>query len=160
VRLSRDSLAGALCFGLSLGMLYLAQGLPKSPLVPIGPDFYPRLVLMVTAALSLGLIAADAVRSRRRTPGGEAPGALPRNYRLVLLTFLVFGIYVGLLPQLGYRVATLAFVAALQILLDPPKTGGRWVAVAAVALGTTAITYIVFEQYLSVLLPRGRWTGF
>jgi hypothetical protein len=32
--------------------------------------------------------------------------------------------------------------------------------VAAVALVATAVVYLVFEQYLSVLLPRGRWTGF
>jgi hypothetical protein len=24
---------------------------------------------------------------------------------------------------------------------------------------TAAVTYFVFERYLSVLMPRGRWTG-
>jgi hypothetical protein len=28
-----------------------------------------------------------------------------------------------------------------------------------VAVGTSAVTYLVFEQYLTVLLPRGTWTG-
>jgi putative tricarboxylic transport membrane protein len=32
--------------------------------------------------------------------------------------------------------------------------------VAAVALVTTALVYFVFERYLTVLLPRGRWTDF
>jgi hypothetical protein len=27
------------------------------------------------------------------------------------------------------------------------------------ALATAAVTYIVFNDYLSVLLPRGHWTG-
>jgi hypothetical protein len=30
----------------------------------------------------------------------------------------------------------------------------------AVALVTSAVVYFVFERYLHVLLPRGRWTGF
>jgi hypothetical protein len=29
----------------------------------------------------------------------------------------------------------------------------------AVALATSALTHLVFEQYLLVLLPRGTWTG-
>ncbi len=28
------------------------------------------------------------------------------------------------------------------------------------ALLTSLVTWLVFERYLSVLLPRGRWTGF
>jgi hypothetical protein len=32
--------------------------------------------------------------------------------------------------------------------------------VAVIALATAVATYFVFERYLSVLLPRGRWTGF
>jgi hypothetical protein len=32
--------------------------------------------------------------------------------------------------------------------------------VGLVALLTTVIVYFVFERYLTVLLPRGRWTDF
>jgi hypothetical protein len=32
--------------------------------------------------------------------------------------------------------------------------------VAAVSIVTTVIVYYVFERYLTVLLPRGRWTDF
>ena len=160
MRLSRDSLAGLICLGLSLGMLYLTQGLPKSPLVPIGPDFYPRLVLLVTAALSLTLIAADVI-SARRASVDSAPSAGPaRNYRLVAVSFMLFGIYVGLLPALGYRVATFLFVAAFQIALEPPRSVKQVAVAAVIALATCLVTYVVFEQYLFVLLPRGSWTGF
>ncbi len=65
-----------------------------------------------------------------------------------------------LLPVLGYRVATLLFVGVLQAVLDPPRDRRGWALVAAVALGTSLVTYYVFERYLNVLLPRGRLTGF
>jgi hypothetical protein len=32
--------------------------------------------------------------------------------------------------------------------------------VLALSLGTAIASYVVFERYLSVLLPRGRWTDF
>ena len=64
-----------------------------------------------------------------------------------------------MLPALGFRLATLLFVGGLQMTLEPPRGRGWWL-VLAVALGTTVLTYFVFELYLSVLLPRGRLTGF
>ena len=154
MRLSRDVVAGLLCLGLSLVLLYMTLGMPRSPLVPIGPDFYPRLVLGATAVLSVALIVIGLAAPARAAPG------TPRNYRLVTLTFAAFGVYVGLLPQLGFRAATLLFVAALQAILDPPRDARRLSTIAAVALITTLATYYVFEHYLSVLLPRGRLTGF
>ena len=30
---------------------------------------------------------------------------------------------------------------------------------AGIAIATSALTYLVFETYLLVLLPRGAWTG-
>ncbi|BBK39998.1 hypothetical protein STVA_00180 [Allostella vacuolata] len=156
MRPTRDTVAGLLGLGLSIWLFALTWGLPKSPFVPIGPDFYPRIVLAVTAILSLALIAGDRLARRRRQPA--APVA--RNYRLVALTFLVFGVYVLALPALGFRLATLLFLAGLQVLLEPPRSRGRWLTVAAVAIVASFGIFAVFEHYLSVLLPRGAWTGF
>jgi hypothetical protein len=69
--------------------------------------------------------------------------------------FVVFGLYVGALPWLGYRISTF-----LQCVLEPPRAMRGWIAVLATALITTVVTHILFERYLSVLLPRGRWTDF
>jgi hypothetical protein len=74
--------------------------------------------------------------------------------------FLVFGVYVGALPYLGYRVATFLFVGALQATLEPPKGPRAWTWVLVTALATTAVTYVIFQHYLLVLLPRGHWTDF
>jgi putative tricarboxylic transport membrane protein len=109
---------------------------------------------VITAALSALLVISDLWTGRRR------PVAAPASYRLVLLTFLVFSVYVFLLPVIGYRVGTLLVVAVLQATLDPPATARGWALVAAVALGTMLVTYYLFEAYLNVLLPRGRLTGF
>jgi hypothetical protein len=74
--------------------------------------------------------------------------------------FAVFGLYCGALPYLGFRVATFVYLAASNALLDPPKSVKSYLRVAIVAGMTTLVVYIAFERYLTVLLPRGRWTGF
>jgi len=152
--LGRDGIAGLFCLVGSLLLLWTSRGLPQPALVPIGPAFYPRILLGVTAVLSAILLVSDLWRR------GPRPVAPPVSYRLVILTFLIFSAYVFLLPALGYRVATLLFVAVLQSTLEPPRGMRGWALVAAIALGTSLVTYYVFEAYLNVLLPRGRLTGF
>lgn len=160
--MTRDSIAGLICLVLSIGMLVLTRGLPHSSFVPVGPDFYPRIVLVVMAALSAMLIASDLWRKRspaKAAPSAAAPQAEERNYRLVGITYAVFAGYVILLPLVGYRVSTFLFMAALQAVFEPPRSARRWAMVLVSALATAAVTYVVFNDYLSVLLPRGHWTG-
>jgi putative tricarboxylic transport membrane protein len=157
--LGREGIAGLVFLILSLGMLVLTRGLPESPMVPVGPAFYPRIVLGLMAGLSLLLVVFDWRAGRRGRPAG-AKAAAAANYRLVVVTFTTFIVYIVLLPLLGFRIATFLFVGGLQALLEPPRNARRWALVLAIAFVTTVLTYFAFEQYLSVLLPRGRWTEF
>jgi hypothetical protein len=77
-----------------------------------------------------------------------------------VIAFAIVGGYVLLLPLLGFRLATVLFVGALQAVLGRPQTPRQWAVLAAIALGTAMLSYLVFERYLLVLLPRGAWTGF
>ncbi|HEY3077910.1 MAG TPA: tripartite tricarboxylate transporter TctB family protein, partial [Burkholderiales bacterium] len=96
----------------------------------------------------------DLLAPKTDTPRPKA------DYAAVLLQFAVFGAYTAVLPGLGFRIATLTYVAAANALMAPPRSARQWARVAAIALGATAVTYYVFEHYLHVLLPRGRWTDF
>lgn len=158
---SRDSISGLVCLAISLAMLVLTFGLPPASMVPIGPAFYPRVVLSVTALLSLILVIID-VRATRAVAGATVPAATQAgpapNYRLVLATFVLFGIYIALMPKLGFRISTALFVMALQITLEWPQSTKRWLLAAAVAIATALVCHFVFEDYLSVLLPRGTWS--
>jgi putative tricarboxylic transport membrane protein len=160
--LGRDGVAGLACLGGSLWLLALTRGLPQPALVPVGPGFYPRIVLIVTAVLSAVLIAVDLFarrRARRAAAGPASLAAAPRNARLVALTFAVFAGYVVLMPLVGFRLATVLFTLALQAALEP-EPRRHWLRIVVVAALTAWLTHLVFESYLSVLLPRGRWTGF
>ena len=154
MKLGRDGWAGLAVLFASLVLFWLTLGLKDSPLVPIGPGFYPRIVLGVTAALSAWLVIAAILSPKRPRPGPTL------QYGMVVAMFAVFGLYVGALSFLGFRVATFLYVASANALLDPPRGARGWGRTALVALLTAAATYFIFERYLLVLLPRGSWTGF
>jgi putative tricarboxylic transport membrane protein len=154
LRLSKDGWAGLAILAASLVLFGLTLGLRQHPLVPIGPGFYPRIVLGFTALLAAILVVLDLRRTK------EPAAAEKANYAAVTLQFALFGVYVAVLPWLGFRIATFAYVAAMNALLDFPKTTEGWIRVGVLALVTALATYLVFERYLSVLLPRGRWTDF
>ena len=154
MNLSKDGWGGLAVLAASLFLFALTLGLKDNPLVPIGPGYYPRIVLGITAAFALALVIADFL-SEKRTQTRES-----LNYLLVVEMFAVFGLYAGALPFLGFRISTFLYVAATNALLDVPrnaKSVGRVVLVAAI---TTVVVYYTFERYLTVLLPRGRWTDF
>ena len=159
--LGRDGIAGLVCLAISLVCLYFTFGLPQLPLVPVGPGFYPRIVLVLMAILSVVMIAQDLMERRARAAATRQAGeqAQHRGYRLVALVFAVFGLYVVALPALGYRIATALFVAAMQAVLDRPRDARGWAVLVAIAVASSAATYIVFDTYLTVLLPRGGWTN-
>jgi putative tricarboxylic transport membrane protein len=154
LRLSKDGWAGLTILAASLVLFGLTLGLRQNPLVPIGPGFYPRIVLGFTALLAAILVVLDLRRTKEPAAREKA------NYAAVTLQFALFGVYVAVLPWLGFRIATFAYVAAMNALLDFPKTTEGWIRVGVLALVTALATYLVFERYLSVLLPRGRWTDF
>ena len=157
--IGRDGIAGLILLAVSLFLLVKSFQLPSLPIVPVGPGFYPAIVLSFMAAASALLVLQDLLKRRPAAAAG-AGDAPPRNYRLVVIAFAIVGAYVVLLPLLGFRVATVLFVGALQAALGRPRTARQWVVLGAIALGTAAVSYFIFERYLLVLLPRGAWTGF
>ncbi|MDR7486618.1 MAG: tripartite tricarboxylate transporter TctB family protein [Armatimonadota bacterium] len=166
-----------------IGLLLLAAGallwraageIPQSPFLPLGPDFYPRLLLAVLAVLAAALVVAD-LRAHRRTPGERrttpphCPADLPpgapappetptawARHRRVLWTYLLFGVYVALMPVLGFRLATWVFVGALTWVLGSRTPSQAAVSLAA-GLATALLTHAIFETSLRILLPRGLW---
>jgi putative tricarboxylic transport membrane protein len=154
LKLSKDGWSGLAVLAASLLLFWLTLGLKDNPLVPIGPGYYPRIVLGVTAVLAF-LVLVFSFREKKKPAESEK-----LNYGLVVSMFAVFGLYCGALPFLGFRISTLLYVAATNTLLDLPKSAKGWARVATVSIVTTVVVYYVFERYLTVLMPRGRWTDF
>jgi FtsH-binding integral membrane protein len=150
----RQDLGIGLGLLIACGVLYWQAGsIPTPPFVPFGPAFYPRVILILLAGLSVWLVL-EAVAGRRTPARAMAASGPAPNYRLVVLSFAVFFAYVLGLSTLGYVASTTLFVLALSWVLGPrnPRDLPK---LLALALGTAAVTFVVFEKYLYVFLPRG-----
>ena len=125
MRLGRDGIAGLIGLAVSLLLLPHALGLPKLPIVPVGPGFYPTIVLVFMALTSALLLLQD-MRAQRQpaaaSADANAPPAVPRAYGLVAAAFAAVAAYIALLPLIGFRIATVLFVAAFQVILERPRT--------------------------------------
>jgi len=153
--MSRDGWIG---FGLLLfsGWLYTnLDKIPANPLVPVGPSFYPRFLLLLTIGLSLALILQQLLTGPPKKENASFTNRL-ESYPPTLVTFSAFFLYVLLLPKLGYFLSTALFVSSLQWLLGRPLWR-RLPGSLLIGVGTALITYTVFEKYLHVFLPRGNW---
>ena len=64
--IGRDGIAGLILFGISLVLLIQSFKLPKLPIVPVGPGFYPAIVLSFLAAASALLVVQDLMRRARK----------------------------------------------------------------------------------------------
>lgn len=161
--LTRDGLLGLICLGISGVLFVFSLSLPHLPIVPVGPGFYPRIVLSFLALASLALVVQDVLAQRRtRSEPADAEPSVPpeaKNYSGVAVAFALVTAYVAVLPYLGFRFATIAFVSIFQIALERPRSMRTAIRVVLVAVGTAFLCYLVFESYLNVLLPRGLWTG-
>jgi hypothetical protein len=137
------------------GLLYWQAGLVSvPPFIPIGPAFYPRVILILLAGLSLWLIAEDLLKGRVPARGAKKPTGPMPNYGRVLLAFFVFLGYVVGLSLIGYLAATFLFVLGLSWSIGP-RNIREMPKLVVVAIGTAVATYLVFEKYLYVFLPRG-----
>jgi hypothetical protein len=119
------------------------------------------VIVLAFMGLTSALLLLQDVRAQRRSapPAADTAATLPRAYGLVAAAFAVVGGYIGLMPLIGFRIATALFVAAFQLILERPATLRQWAALVAIAVGTSAVTYSLFNDYLLVLLPRGLWTN-
>ena len=152
--MGRDTAIGVGLLGLC-GLLYWQAGLVSvPPFIPIGPSFYPRVMLIFLAGLAVWLIAEDLFK--KRAPAGEtkkAAGPAP-NYRRVLWGFLLFLGYVACLDLIGFMTSTFLFVLGMSWAIGP-RRARELPKLFAVAAGTALACYLLFEKYLYVFLPRG-----
>jgi putative tricarboxylic transport membrane protein len=65
--LGRDGVVGLILLAISLALLVQAFQLPRLPIVPVGPGFYPGIVLVFMAAMSALLVVQD-IRNPRSGP--------------------------------------------------------------------------------------------
>lgn len=133
-------LGPAILLALSLTFLVSAAGMDFGSLSRPGPGFWPSVVAVITAGLSVvGLLLP-----RKEEEGFERRAVLRVGTLLiVLLAFpLVFGV-------VGFVVPSILLIIVMMRFLSQQS----WLRSTIVAVTTTAVAYIVFAMLLDVRLP-------
>lgn len=151
--------------GTSLGIIvfcgllvHQALALPKPRFEPLGPAFFPLLVMGCIVGLSILHIGLVLWRARRSTP--KKMGVPAERWRptfrnlLPLLTVLAFAAYILLISytEISYLVLTFAFVALLSWTMASFRRSAILFSLG-VAAGLVVVVQGVFVTTLNIILP-------
>jgi hypothetical protein len=115
----------------------------------LGPGFWPRLTL-VGLGLACLVKLVQAWRADPARAGTDAPAPVVAPGRLALAIAAVLG-YVGVLPLVGFPLATAGFVVAFMALGGARSRAG----IAATAVAGTVVLLYVFVKLVYLPLPKG-----
>ena len=102
--------------------------------------------------LGVIIVISSAINLRNEIRGGR-PGLFAEwsQLRQVMRVVIPTTLYVGTMPYIGLYVGSTALIAWFMRRLGKYN----WLTVAAVAIGVPVLTYIVFERWFLVPLPKG-----
>lgn len=128
---------------------YLIAGtLPTAP-KGLGPGDYPRVILGLLVILG-GILAANALFQMKNTTGKAARHYEKGEVKHVVLLAACVAFYIKILPYFGFLLLTPVFLFAMMYLFGFRK----WVEMAAIGVVTTVATFLLFNNFLYVLLPH------
>jgi putative tricarboxylic transport membrane protein len=110
-----------------------------------GPDFFPRIILIILFILGITLLASNLfIKSKR-----EVPSKSLFDYKKFLVTVGLIVLYLFLLPHLGFLLASFLYISSNLI----HRLEGR-IKVVTLAAVSSACLYFIFAWLLNVRLPH------
>lgn len=122
---------------LQVGIGWGAEG-PKAGFFP----FYVGLVILGSSVVNfIGVLQQS----------GSALFAEWKQLRLVMTVLIPTAIYVALIPWIGIYIASIILIAVFMRWLG----NYGWPIIAAISIGVPLITFVIFERWFLVPLPKG-----
>jgi len=114
----------------------------------VGPDFWPKIVLIILIALSATLTISNIIKWKKSR--GEI-SEREQGWKRVLIAILLAGAYVYFLKPLGFIVSTPLFILGMMLHIMPKRKK----VIPFTILGIMGMIYIIFAKLLYVPLPKG-----
>lgn len=147
VGLAMIAFAGIVIYGsIKAGIDWGAEG-PRAGFFP----FYIGLFILLASVVNIFTAVMDMQRDKLFAEWGQ----LMRVLSVVIPT----AIFVALIPRIGIYVASALLIALFMIWLGKY----RWLFALAIAVGVPLTTFLVFEKWFLVPLPKGPlelWLGY
>jgi hypothetical protein len=142
-----DQITGIVMLIFSIIIAYTSWQMPQRVEFGPGMGFLPFWLAVLMAVLSV-LLLFDA--SVRKSVSAGNPFPTPQALRNVGLVIAGLGVFIAVLPAIGFAVSTVLYIAFLLAIVQKAP----WLKSAIVALLSTGGLYLVFEILLEVKLPK------
>ncbi|MAM58616.1 MAG: hypothetical protein CMN25_14905 [Salinicola sp.] len=146
----------AVLAALFVGLFVQAGDLPSSMWEPLGAGSFPRLILGALIIFNLAIVFQSAMALRQTDQAtSEGAGRWFAQRRLAFATLTAFCVYALLMPWIGFALASLLFLLAVQIILGARR--GRRLLIACLVAAVFGLgLYALFSHVFLISLPPGR----
>jgi cell division protein FtsW (lipid II flippase) len=115
----------------------------------LGPGDYPRVILGILFILGVILAGYAFYIYKKKTRQNENKFE-KGEFKQVFLLVACVAFYIKIQAYLGFIILTPFFMFAMMYIFGLRK----WIKMAAISIVSTAVIYIIFNNFLYVLLPR------
>lgn len=154
VLMRSDLYTGSAIGGFSVFMFLTANELPPGMFGTLGAGFFPKIIFGALAVFSFLLVGKSLVSDYQKAKQPQAKPFSLATYSAVILSFILFFLFVVVLKYFGFIIASLFFSPTLMWFLGP-KTRKSLIPILLTSVGMTAVIYISFTHVLKVFLPSG-----
>lgn len=118
--------------------------------IPSVSRSYPLILIFISAFMSICLFIKAAMNMKKDFTQGKE---LLKQVKIIFPYCILILAYLFLIDKIGYIMSTILFMLTSLISLKFKNK----ILMIIVCLAVTLILYFVFTEFLSVLLPKGRW---
>ena len=135
-----------------LGIIFCTGGLKYklSHFGSPGAGFFPFLFGLVLIGFSISLLVLSITGVKKPS---EKFFPQKDSLRKILMAVLALLVYILVLPHTGFLLITFLFIVFTLRFFEP----ANWTSTLLAAFLTTVISFVLFEIWLGVQLPRGFW---
>lgn len=147
-----SSLTWLVCsIGIILGSLAYSFGRWSHP----GPAFLPLLCGIIMAALSLIIFVQAILKDKAGAKKKEEGSFLTARWGKLVSALIILFAYAFFFEIFGFLTMTFVFMLFVLKVVEPTK----WRTALIASVLTTTFSYLLFESWLKVPMPRGFWTS-
>jgi putative tricarboxylic transport membrane protein len=146
-----DIIASIIFFALSVVIFVNTFNFPEVPNNRVaGPAFFPQLVAVLLAIISIVLIVESIPKLKLEQKGSGKANL--KSVIKVVLSIVATVLYASLMKTLGFTLSTFLYFAALMAVVQVKVNPIKMVLGSAIMTG---VVYSVFILLLKAALPRG-----
>jgi hypothetical protein len=137
---------------IALGVIFCTGGIQYklSHFGSPGAGFFPFIFGLVLIGLSASLLVVSITQVNEPS---EKFFPQKDSLRKILMVAVALLLYILFLPFFGFLLITFFFIVFMFRFIEP----ANWTSTLLAAFLTTVISFVLFELWLGVQLPRGFW---